>query len=54
MVVLVTLLCVEWVVTLCVEFVRPLCVEVMLVSLEDEGGDMDWQDPLTVIKAYVK
>lgn len=55
-------LCFEFVVTLCVkcvgmlrvEFVGTLCVEVMIVSLEDEGGGMFWQYPLTINEASVK
>lgn len=55
-------LCVEFVVTLCVkcvgmlrvEFVGTLCVEVMIVSLEDEGGGMFWQYPLTFNQTSVK
>lgn len=54
--------CVEFVVSLCVkcvgtlrvEFVGTLCVEVMIALLEDEGGDMDWQYPLTINEASVK
>lgn len=46
--------CVKCVGTLCVEFVGTLCVEVMIALLEVEGGDMDWQYPLTVNEESVK
>lgn len=39
---------------LSVEFVQPLFVEVLLISLEDEGGDMNLQDPLTITEGSVK
>lgn len=55
-------LCVDFVVTLwvkyvgmlLVEFVWTLCVEVIIVLLENEGGGMDWHDPLTNNEASVK
>lgn len=47
-------LCVKCVRTLRVEFVGKLCVEEMIVSLEDEGWDMDWQYPFNIIDASVK
>lgn len=48
------LLGVELDVKLSVEFVQPLFVEVMLISLEDEGGDINLQDPLTITDGSVK
>lgn len=45
---------VKYVGTLLVEFVWTLCVEVITVLLENEGGGMDWHDPLTNNEASVK
>lgn len=39
---------------LSVEFVQPLFVEVLLISLEDEGGDMNLQDPLTIAEGWLE
>lgn len=48
------LLGVELDVKLSVEFVQPLFVKVMVISLEDEGGDINLQDPLTITDGSVK